>query len=141
MLSLDWNKYRPMTLATGSTDRTIKVWDLRSSVQAPPGSGLVTGQGGQMVSALLGHEYAVRSVAWSPHNPSTLASASYDMTARIWDTDSAVHGATGSAAMGGNQSLRKIHDGHTEFVAAVAWSLFEPDRIASCAWDAETHLW
>lgn len=94
-----------------------------------------------MTTALLGHEYAVRSVAWSPHSPSILASASYDMTARVWDSDAAIHGAVGSAAMGGNGSLRKIHDGHTEFVAAVAWSLFEPDRIASCAWDAETHLW
>lgn len=142
VLCLDWNKYRPMTLATGSTDRGVKVWDLRGAGKAGPGmpGGL---QGGENTAVLLGHEYAVRKVAFSPHDPRTLASASYDMTARIWDVDAGQAMSAGPriGAAGAGSALRRIHDGHTEFVVSVGWSLFTPGLIASCAWDTETHLW
>lgn len=141
VLSLDWNKYRPMTLATGSTDRGVKVWDLR-------GAGKPTGMagglhGGENTAVLLGHEYAVRKVAFSPHDARALASASYDMTARIWDIDAGTAMAAGPriGAQGAGSSLRSIHDAHSEFVVSVAWSLFTPGMIASCAWDSEAHLW
>lgn len=39
--------------------------------------------GGACESQLLGHEYAVRKVQWSPHRADMLASASYDMTCRV----------------------------------------------------------
>lgn len=145
VLTLDWNKYRPMTLATGSTDRVVKTWDLRQAVGKPaPGSlGGVTMT--TPIAALLGHEYAVRKVAWSPHAANLLASASYDMTARVWDVDAAVRGvapaATAGANLGGQNSLRRLHDTHTEFVVGVAWSLFQEGLVASTAWDMETHLW
>ena len=143
VLSLDWNKYRPMTIATGSTDRSVKVWDLRKVGAAGIKPGVV-GADATMSAALLGHEYAVRKVAWSPHSASLLCSASYDMTARIWDVDAAQSAAFGAAAMprpGQPGALRKIHDNHTEFVVGVAWALFQEGLVASCAWDCETHLW
>lgn len=152
VLSLDWNKYRPMTIATGSTDRGVKVWDLRRAgvptMTSSPGEMPKTfGQDGTMVAALLGHEYAVRKVAWSPHAASILCSASYDMTARIWDVDAAQQSALGGGAMGarfgqqGAGGLKMVHDAHTEFVVGAAWALFQEGLIATCAWDCETHLW
>ena len=39
--------------------------------------------GGVCETELLGHEYAVRKVQWSPHRPDVIASASYDMTCRV----------------------------------------------------------
>jgi hypothetical protein len=39
--------------------------------------------GGMCEAQLMGHEYAVRKVQWSPHRPDVLASASYDMTCRV----------------------------------------------------------
>ncbi|KAN0060100.1 peroxisomal targeting signal 2 receptor [Thecaphora frezii] len=152
VLSLDWNKYRPMTLATGSTDRVVKTWDLRQAVGKGAGA-MDGGVGGAMatstpVAALLGHEYAVRKVAWSPHAPNVVASASYDMTARIWDVDAAARGAApavGSAvpptSLGGAGAMRRLHDAHTEFVVGIAWALFQEGLVASTAWDMETHLW
>lgn len=40
--------------------------------------------GGVCEMELQGHEYAVRKVQWSPHRPDVLASASYDMTCRVY---------------------------------------------------------
>lgn len=146
VLSCDWNKYRPMTLATGSTDRGVKVWDVRAAVGT-----IATGLSGKplapagananLTAALLGHEYAVRKVAWSPHAANLLASASYDMTARVWDVDAAVPGVGGAGGLGGAGALRRIHDTHTEFVVGLGWTLYQEGLIASCAWDMETHLW
>jgi peroxin-7 len=39
--------------------------------------------GGVCIKELRGHEYAVRKVQWSNFAPDLLASASYDMTARM----------------------------------------------------------
>lgn len=40
--------------------------------------------GGICESQMAGHEWAVRKVQWSPHRPDVLASASYDMTCRVY---------------------------------------------------------
>lgn len=70
VLSLDWNKYRTWNIATGSTDKSVKVWDLRAaSANAaagppPPGGAGVRSQG-QIAAVCTGHEYAVRKVAFS----------------------------------------------------------------------------
>lgn len=81
ILSLDWNKYRPWVLASASVDKSVKVWDARQVTSNPTGElGLV---GGTCEIDLLGHEYAVRKVQWSPHRADLLATASYDMTCRV----------------------------------------------------------
>lgn len=126
VLTLDWNKYIPNTIATGSVDRSIKLHDLRMPNRPA------------VLSALTGHAYAVRKVAWSPHQPTTIASASYDMTVRIWEVGGLTQKMTGLPP---EVLARGMHDGHTEFVNGVAWSLFEAGVIASCAWDQEVHAW
>lgn len=151
VLSLDWNKYEPHLIATGSVDKTIRVHDLRmvrpAEPGAPPPGGAMAGN--STIATLLGHEYAVRKVAWSPHSANLLASASYDMTARVWSVD-AVGKPPGMGAAGGVSSFgpggmgaRVVasHADHTEFVTGVAWSLYEPGVIASCSWDQMVDLW
>ena len=128
VLAVDWNKYRPMTLATGGTDRAVKVWEAQAS---GPG-GLVPEK-----CVCFGHQYAIRGVAWSPHQSNVVASASYDMTARIWNIDDAAV----SAQVPMVNVPRQVYTGHREFVVSVAWSLFEPGIVATSSWDMETHLW
>jgi WD40 repeat protein len=57
-------------LATGSDDRTIKLWDTTT---------------GEEVFTLRGHTSGVLSVAFSPDGR-RIASGSYDQTVRVWDT-------------------------------------------------------
>ncbi|KAK1221050.1 peroxisomal targeting signal 2 receptor [Marasmius sp. AFHP31] len=125
VLSLDWNKYKPFTIACGSVDKSVKVWDCRMIKMGE--TGLV---GGACESTLLGHEYAVRKVQWSPHHPDILASASYDMSCRVWNT----------VPVGPKPQLLFVHDGHTEFVAGCSWSLHEEAVLASCGWDSRLAL-
>jgi peroxin-7 len=82
ILSIDWNKYRPFTIASGGVDKVVRVWDCRM-VKLGPEAGQTPGVGGVCESHLVGHEWAVRKVQWSPHRPDLLASASYDMTCRV----------------------------------------------------------
>lgn len=93
ILSLDWNKYKPWTLASAGVDKMIKVWDCRmvqlvGRTGEGPAAGVPGGYGSAVGGAcevhLVGHEYAVRKVQWSPHRPDLLASASYDMTCRVY---------------------------------------------------------
>ncbi|TFK48555.1 WD40 repeat-like protein [Heliocybe sulcata] len=120
VLSLDWNKYRPYVLATAGVDKGVKVWDCRM-VKTGPEAGQEA-VGGICELGLAGHEYAVRKVQWSPHRADVLASASYDMTCRIWSTTPAP----------GRTHLLHIHDPHSEFVVGCAWSLYDEGVIGSC---------
>jgi WD40 repeat protein len=56
------------TLASGSLDGTVKLWDA---------------QAGQELATLKGHTGEVHSVAFSPDGK-TLASASWDNTVKLW---------------------------------------------------------
>jgi WD40 repeat protein len=56
-------------LASGSSDTTIKIWDLKTN---------------SAIATLDGHTYGVSTVSFSPDG-SKLASGSYDETIKIWD--------------------------------------------------------
>ena len=59
-------------LASGSEDKTIKLWDVKS---------------GELLSTLSGYTYMVDSVAFSPDG-AKLASCSDDNTIKLWDVKS-----------------------------------------------------
>ena len=99
------------TLASGSTDKTIRLWD----VETQRSLGQLTGHGGE-----------VEGVAFSPDGR-TLASASADNTIRLWDV------ATPRA------SDRPL-TGHTYPVARVAFSP-DGRTLASVGYDDRILLW
>ncbi|MFM6255842.1 MAG: WD40 repeat domain-containing protein, partial [Dolichospermum sp.] len=57
------------TLASGSYDNTIKLWNART---------------GELLQTFTGHSYSVHSLAYSPDGQ-TLASGSWDKTIKLWN--------------------------------------------------------
>jgi peroxin-7 len=133
ILTHDWNKYRDTVLATGGVDRVVRTFDLRNPAAGP-------------AALLPGHEYAVRRLAWSPHASDVLASASYDMTVRVWSDGSAVASAPpppppqlGSVAVG---TQLGVMNRHSEFATGVDWCLFGTGGwLASAGWDQRVLVW
>lgn len=146
------------TLASGSDDKTIKLWDLRSgqaiatlhghsqAVQSvaihPNGKILASGSNDKTIKlwdintteevfTLFGHIYAVKTVFFSPDGK-LLASASWDKTIKLWNVDTGEEICT----------LR----GHQLQVASVAFSpcieasIYTP-LLASASFDRTIRLW
>src|SRR5437660_937420 len=141
------------TLATGSWDGALKLWDVESRALlwsgwqtkgptclafAPDGSLLVTG--GLEVTvrlwdAKLGtplqdvpHPGAVFSLAWSPDGR-LLASGDFAGTIRLWQMQQS-----------GPATCVQTLEGHSNWVCGLA---FAPDgsRLASASWDGSVKLW
>ncbi|VXD21833.1 Serine/Threonine protein kinase with WD40 repeats [Planktothrix serta PCC 8927] len=140
------------TLASGSKDKTIKLWDVQSQ---------------QEIATLAVHSNDFTSVAFSPDGR-TLASGSRDKTIKLWDVHSQREIATFNGhstwvtsvafspdgrtlASGSGENTIKLWNvqsqweittltGHSKFVTSVA---FSPDgrTLASGSFDSTIKLW
>jgi WD40 repeat protein len=141
------------TLASGSEDKTIKLWDVET---------------GDELRTITGHSWNVSTVAFSPDGK-TLASGSWDRTIKLWDAETGkeLHTLTGHSdfvisvafspngktlASGGEQGtiklwstetgeeLRTLEARHGGVVNSVT---FSPDSktLASGSWDRTIRLW
>jgi WD40 repeat protein len=107
-------------LASASGDRTVRLWSL--STKSHTGSAYSIAAVKEQ--KLKGHTGSVYSVAFS-HNGQLLASASNDMTVRLWNP------VTG-------EELEKL-EGHTDSVNSVVFS--HDGQLASASYDETVRLW
>lgn len=122
--------YYGKRLATCSSDRTVKVFDV-----------IEGGASGQGVT-LSGHEGPVWQVAWAhPKFGPILASASYDGKVIIWKDNGSQSTQQQSSAYGygappaaiGGWTKIKEHSMHTASVNSIAWAPHEFGSILACA--------
>jgi WD40 repeat protein len=100
-------------LASGSEDRTMRLWGL-SDLESEP-------------ETLLGHTGGVRSLAFSADS-ALLASGSADRTLRLWDMQN---------LMRRSNEVR----GHINVVSSVAFIPGTPPYLASVSWDPTLRTW
>lgn len=117
ILSAQFSPSTSSRLATGSGDKTARIWDCDT---------------GTPLYTLAGHSGWVLVVSWSPDG-TRLATGSMDNTIRIWDP------ATG-------QQQGTPIKGHTKWVTALAWEPFHMQdqsrpRIVSASKDGTARVW
>ncbi|KAL7960409.1 WD40 repeat-like protein [Trichoderma compactum] len=106
-------------LATGSGDKTARIWDTAT---------------GTPKYTLSGHAHWVLCVSWSPDGM-RLATGSMDKSVRLWDP------ATGKAAAGTGALT-----GHSKWVTNIAWEPYHlwengSPRLASASKDTTIRVW
>ncbi|KAK3677811.1 ribosome assembly [Recurvomyces mirabilis] len=117
ILSAQFSPATSSRLATGSGDKTARIWDCDT---------------GTPLHTLKGHTGWVLAVAWSPDD-GVLATGSMDNTVRLWDPEK-------GTPLGG--ALK----GHTKWITSICWEpyhLREPGRprLASASKDYTVRIW
>lgn len=112
---------------------------------------LVDLRSGANTHSLAGHQRAVLSVAWSPHEEYILASGSSDGTARLWDIRRSSNslgvldlndsvGILGEDGLGMNARDRHHGKAHTDTVNGVVWS-DDGKYLVTAGHDERVRVW
>lgn len=110
----------PSLLLTGSTDRLLSLFDLRTSSLS------------SISLSLSGHTGPVSSVSAHPTNPLMFCSASYDSTIKVWDARSP------KQALFTLDMPQKEESGEKEKVLCVDW---DGERIVAGGEGARVAVW
>ena len=113
VLSCDWNKFNQFIVTTSDTNGLINIWDIRTADNP--------------LMTLSGHTKAIKCVKFSPIHETVIGSVSYDMTTRLWDTNT-------------NNGLLFTSQQHKEFVYGFDFNRHIIDQMADCSWDQFVHI-
>ncbi|GJT88970.1 WD40 repeat-containing protein MSI1 [Tanacetum coccineum] len=133
--SLSFNPLNESLVATGSTDKTLKVFDMRNLT-----SELYTLKY-HTTNRLLVLNYdrdEVVQIEWNPHNKNIIASSSSDRRLVMWDTSRV---GQEQLSVDVPPELLFIHAGHTDRVPDFSWNPTEDWVIASVADDTMLQVW
>lgn len=114
-------------IATGSSDKTAALWDLRNL--------------GVRLHSLEGHTDEILQLAWSPHHETILCTASSDRRVNVWDLSRIGEEQTSEDAEDGPAELLFVHGGHTARPTDLAWSPQDPWKVATAAEDNIVMVW
>ncbi|KAJ2470952.1 Histone acetyltransferase type B subunit 2 [Coemansia sp. RSA 2322] len=122
-----FNPRSDFIFATGSSDATIGLWDMRNL--------------GHKLHSLEAHKDEVLQLAWSPCHETVLASASGDHRVNVWDISRIGEEQTAEDAEDGPPELMFIHGGHTDKVSDLSWNLNEDWTLCTSAEDNIVQVW
>lgn len=124
---LDFNPYSEFLLVTGSADKTVALWDMRS---------LKT-----KLHSFESHTAEVFQVEWSPMIESVFGTCAADRRVHIWDISRIGDEQTPEDAEDGPPELLFIHGGHTSKISDFSWNSKEPWVVSSVAEDNILQIW
>ncbi|KAG2310857.1 hypothetical protein Bca4012_025362 [Brassica carinata] len=124
---LAFNPLTEWVVATGSTDKTVKLFDLRKLSSA--------------VHTFDSHKEEVCQVGWSPKNETILASCCLNRRLMVWDLSRINEEQTVEDAEDGPPELLFTHGGHTAKISDFSWNPCEDWVISSVAEDNILHIW
>ncbi|CAH1392750.1 unnamed protein product [Nezara viridula] len=124
---ISFNYFSDHLLATGSSDQTIAIWDLRK-MKSPS-------------HQIYWHKAETCQLHWSPNNESILASSGVDARLLLWDISSIGAHQTLEGSKEGPPELLFIHGGHSDSILDFSWNLTEPWLLSSVSQDNVIQLW
>ena len=124
---LCFSPHSDFLLATGSADKTVKLWDARNLKEK--------------VHTFQGHKDEVFQVSWNPKEESVLASCGADRRVNVWDMTKIGEEQSAEDAEDGPAELLFIHGGHTNKISDLTWHGSESFVVASVAEDNILQIW
>jgi histone-binding protein RBBP4 len=124
---ISFSKYDPFILATGSSDTTVKLWDMRNMSAE--------------LHVLEGHQQEVNQIHWAPFNESILGSCGADRRLHIWDISRIGDEQSAEDAEDGPPELLFIHGGHTSKVSDFSWNENDDWTVCSVSEDNILQVW
>ncbi|KAJ1429970.1 WD40/YVTN repeat-like-containing domain superfamily [Sesbania bispinosa] len=124
---LAFNPFNEWVVATGSTDKTVKLFDLRKISSA--------------LHTFDCHKQEVYQIGWNPKNESILASCCLGRRLLVWDISRIDQEQTPEDAADGPPELLFIHGGHTSKINDFSWNPCEDWVVASVAEDNILQIW
>ncbi|KAF2801588.1 WD40 repeat-like protein [Mytilinidion resinicola] len=115
-----------VSLATGSADKTIALWDLRNY--------------DHKIHSLEGHQDPVVNLEWHPHEDAILASSSYDRRICMWDVSMIGEEQTEEEAEDGPPELLFMHGGFTNRICDFSWNKNDPWVMLAAAEDNQLQI-
>ena len=124
---LSFNKSDPFLLATGSSDSTVKLWDMRNMKDA--------------LHVLEGHQQDVYQLNWAPFNETILGSCGADRRVHVWDISRIGEEQSAEDKEDGPPELLFIHGGHTSKVSDFSWNENDDWTVCSVSEDNILQIW
>lgn len=116
VMALSWNKIHRQLIASGSADKTVKVWDI---TQATANGAAATYRH---------HRDKVQSIAWHPSEGTILATGSYDQTVCLVD-----------ARSGDGNNFKKVKI--PADIEALAWDPHQQHFLSAACEDGTVTCW